>query len=127
MRIIFKPIVPLLLAGAFVITSVLCCCVRHLIETQPAAKAASCCHTKTAKTDPSSKKTCDGCSSVLKSSDTVKVFDLTPVSLIKFSSVATASVFTFKPVHTIAPVFVNGPPGPLSIVPLYTQFHSLRI
>ncbi len=39
----------------------------------------------------------------------------------------TISAIYFKPVHSIKSVFANGPPGFVAVVPLYTQFHSLRI
>ncbi len=121
MRKIFNPIFILSLAGAFLVSSLVCCCVRHLVQEKTAK--VDCCH-KTTKADPV--KCADGCSSLIKSAETAKIFDLAPNAAVQMPPVIGTSL-SFKPVHTIKPVFVNGPPGPVALVPLYTQFHTLRI
>ena len=121
MRTLFKPIFVLALAGIFLASSLLCCCVRHLAQEH---SAKACCH-KTDKTNPA-KAGCDGCSLTLKSAENLKVFDLAPSSQANFV-VSLPHTFSFKPVHVITPVFLNGPPGPVAATALYTQFCSLRI
>ena len=121
MRTIFKPIAVWVLAGTFLAGSVLCCCVRHVI---PAQVKKSCCHKSSES--KSAKAGCDGCSLTLKSAVNLKVFDLAPSSQMNLAApVLEKSVF--KPAHTIKPVFIHGPPGPIAQVPLYTRFHALRI
>ncbi len=110
------------MSGAFLVGALLCCCARQLVAEQTTAKAG-CCH-KTAKADPV--KCTDGCSSFFKSAEKAKVFDLAPSSGVHMP-LAMGPSFSVKPVHTIKPVFLNGPPGPVTMVPLYTQFHSLRV
>ncbi len=122
MRMTFKSIFALTLAGIFLAGSVLCCCIRHLAKAENAAKA-SCCHKK-AKAD-TDKDSCGSCSSMVKSAENVKVFDLA-VSNIHSTPVFIQN-FSFKPVHSIKPVFLNGPPGPVSAVPLFILQRTLRI
>lgn len=122
MRRVINPIFISGLVGVFLVGSFVCCCARHLMQPQKVVKT-DCCH-KTAKADPV--KCTDGCSSLSKSTETAKAFDLVPSTDVQITSVI-VSTFSFKPVHTIKPVFLNGPPGPFTVVPLYTQFHSLRI
>jgi hypothetical protein len=117
-KTLFNPLFALALAGAFLFSAVLCCCVKHIAQEQ----SKSCCHK--AKKDHA--KCTDGCSSLVKSAETAKTFDLTSstpsvVALPDFAAVA------YTPAYIIKPVFLNGPPGPISAVPLYTRFHSLRI
>ena len=119
MRMTFKSMLVLSLAGVFLVGSFMCCCMRHLVPQ----KAKSCCH-KAAKANPVKDSCKDNCS--VKSAETAKVFDLAPNAGVMFVP-AIVSVFSLKPVHTIKPVFLNGPPGPVVTVSRYLLFHSLRI
>ncbi len=120
MRKAFFPLAVVSLIGVFLFSTLVCCCVRHLVQDK---KVSSCCH-KTAKSDPV--KCTDGCSSLVKSAEKTKTFDLSPAPLILAQQSFTPE-FSLKPVHITKSIFINGPPGPFTAVPLYTQFHSLRI
>jgi|GEM_PF-5907597 len=112
--------VAMVMAGAFIFTSMFCC----LTHYWPQAKAHACC-AKTAHGTPG-QSDCGACPLVLKSVDTAQTFNFTaPSFIIAFTGVVP---FAFKPVQVfLKSAFLNGPPGPIYAVPLYTQFHSLRI
>jgi hypothetical protein len=118
-KALFNPLFALALAGAFLFSAVVCCCVKHLAQEQT---KSSCCHK--AKKDHA--KCTDGCSSLVKSAETAKTFDLTS-SASSIVAIPDFAAVVYAPAYIIKPVFLNGPPGPFSAVPLYTRFHSLRI
>ena len=123
MRMTFKSILISALIAVFTAGSIMCCCIRHLTEVKGAIK--SCCQAKADK-GSASKTACKGCDSVLKSAESTQIFDLTfslkpvvhPSFVIAYRLPLTANNFS---------QWINGPPGPVSTVPLYTQFHTLRI
>ncbi len=121
---IFKTLTAVVVGSLFIVGSVLCCCVRHLAVD---VKVKSCCAAKHAKSE-SSKKSCDGCSSVVKSVETVKVFELSAVKFfMPFQKMGTGTNFyAWKTLKnwSQSPFFRHSPPA---LVPLYIQFHSLRI
>ncbi len=121
MRKISNPIFVLSLAGAFFFSSIVCCCTHHL--TQEKTSKSGCCH-KTAKADPV--KCTDGCLSLTKSAETAKTFDLNPSATVHISPIIVSTI-AFNSVPVIKSLHLNGPPGIIAIVPLYTQFHTLRI
>ena len=116
-----KSFLVMALAGTFLAGTIFCCCIRQFVQEKA---QTSCCH-KTTKADPV--KCGAGCSSIIKSAENTKLFDLVPSSGVMPVPPVVVSVFSFKPVHAIKSVFLNGPPGPVSVVPLYIQSRSLRI
>jgi len=51
----------------------------------------------------------------------------TPLLTLLAGAVVSLLYITFPPHLAFRSIYLNGPPGSLSLVPLYTQFHSLRI
>ncbi len=114
------------LAAVFAVSAVMCCCVRHLVQEHASAKS-SCCQGKSSKSD-SSHTTCDSCSSITKSADVLaKVHFTSPSNGALNHSTFDLSPLTFELKTKLNSAFLNGPPGPVVTVALYTQFHSLRI
>ncbi len=117
-----KPIYLVFILLAFLATKVFCCC---LIEGALAAtKKAACSHctTKTTKVDS------NGCC-LLKGApmELVSIQDFNP-SLILFAFIAFVFVY-LKPRLRLSSfnLYINGPPGPYALVPLYIKARSIRI
>ena len=129
MRKAFRSALVLGLAGAFTIGAVLCCCVRDIAHASiSVAKIHACCAAKAPKADTQHKGECAHCTSSLKIAEAAHSFVLTPSlsHIVKVLPAGTAFVprpCTIK--HQT--VWVHGPPGFFTSVPLYTQFHQIRI
>ena len=117
----FKTALILGLAGVFAIGAVLCCCARNIVPT----KAHACCASK--HTDHKAAD-CSQCSSSLKIAEAAQYsFVLTP-PLHAFKVLPAAAAFVPRLCtveHQTA--WINGSPGFVHAVPLYIQFHQLRI
>ena len=109
------------LAGVFTIGAVLCCCVRDIIPV----KAHTCCASKHADHKAAD---CGSCASSLKIAEaaqlTANASSLVPVFKVLPANTAFVPRFCAVDRQTI---WINGPPGFSSVVPLYTQFHQFRI
>ncbi len=120
---IFSKIVAVVVAGAFGFAALFCCYNHPAVDNKIVQD--SCCATKTSSKH-SSKADCSACPIVKKSVDLAQVFTLTSTQFTTADFVYFHTM-TSKPAHAITPVFINGPPGSVVAVPLYIQFHSLRI
>jgi hypothetical protein len=122
-----KALIPFFIV-AFLATVFFCCCSSRSIASSLVKKDEPACHTHQDKASHSSKKDCDCSTSKITKSDVV----------VK-TSINTAGGYSFPPAIAIGILPVNdsnlkhslvyphGPPGFASAVPLYIQFHSLRI
>ena len=110
-------------AAIFLVASLYCCCFSSIQWTK---QRHSCCQTKDGESQKSSKQDCPHCNATFNAEQTVK-----DVHDIQFISLAVVFKVEYKGMH--APIFIgkslfiNGPPGPFYVVPLYIKNPSLRI
>ncbi len=101
------------------------CCYNHPAIDNPLSVKHSCCE-KTKEPNGAAKADCSACPIVAKSVDTAKIFILTQDTQLA-AAYFLAPTATLKPLNLLKPVFLDGPPGPVTFVPLYIKLHSLRI
>ncbi len=118
------------LVTSFLATSFLCSCVgsAETFLDSDVHHDESDCHSHQDKSDHSSKKDCDCCATKIINADiTAKNVLAVPGSLSQQSFIF-SSTFLNRNIDLKQNLsYAHGPPGSVSLVPLYIQFHSLRI
>ena len=107
---------------AFIVTKVLCCCV--IKESFVAFKKASCSHCSTKTSHGASSGCCFLKGSPmenLKSQHLNTILPLVALIVIAFLYIKPQIRLIFRN------LYLNGPPGPFTLVPLYIQARSIRI
>ena len=107
---------------AFIVAKVLCCCV--IKESFAAFKKASCSHCTTKTSHDASSGCC-----FLKGSPMEQISNQHLNAILPFVSLIVIAFLYIKPQIrlTYRNLYLNGPPGPFTLVPLYIQSRSIRI
>ncbi len=124
----FKSHIACVLAVSVLAMMAFCCCTVKSVQAAM-LKSKACGHCavdKTAKADK--KQSHDCCFAKASKGEAVKVFELASQSL---GSAPTFVEAAFRPLFvvksTLNLAYLDGPPGPLTTVPLYYQSRSIRI
>ncbi len=118
------------LVTSFLTTSFLCSCVSSAEASLDSNvhHDESDCHSHQDKGDHSSKNDCDCGATKIITADSVSKTVLTVPESISQQSVVFNTIFLNRNINLKQNLAsTHGPPGPVTVVPLYIQFHSLRI
>ena len=119
----YKSFIAVLVVLAFLATAVLCCCM--IKEGLAGAQKAACSHCSTKTKSDAGKHEC--CFSKASPMEMVKhsgILPLLPLLIL--------TVFAFRHILPRLPLvlnslYLNGPPGPYTLVPIYIKSRSIRI
>ncbi len=108
---------------SFTVATLYCCCFSFL---QTAPKKHDCCVTKKEHHQKTAQHDCAHCNATLKADLTAK--DASQIAIVVTPAPLTFNrAIAYRPVNSVKSLYLNGPPGPRHVVPLYLQLHTLRI
>jgi hypothetical protein len=123
MKLLSKPFVTVLLAISFMVVSLYCACYSTI---QLSKQKQSCCKTKESKSHHSAAHDCPHCNSSFNAEVAIKDFQQIKAPNLS-QPVYHPDVIAVAPITLGKSLFINGPPGFITSVPLYIQSHALRI
>lgn len=123
MKKFIKPFFVSMLIVMFMATAVFCCCV--IKSAMASAQKATCSHCASTKQAPGANQCCFTKASPME----VAKNSLVPMPLFSLLVMAFVSLLYITPNPRLAlrSLYINGPPGPLALVPLYIKSRSIRI
>ena len=119
-----KVLISVVVALAFAASIICCCTAKAFVQGALVKPACQHCPQKTAKSD-SSKHEC--CLVKASAAEEAPVFTLA-ASVAKAVMAFEQTTYAVVKIHTkFNLAYLNGPPGPISSVPLYIQSRSIRV
>jgi hypothetical protein len=112
------------LGVAFIATAVICCCVVKDSLAQMTKSSCSHCPSKASKTDSKAHECCFSKASPVEKAQNPFVLHFWPILMVVLTTFWTP---VYRQRLVLKSIYLHGPPGAFSAVPIYIKSRSIRI